>query len=146
MSIHLLTMMEYALATVLFAWEWRQLGQDVVLVAAILTAIGVIIKKWMDVKKVAHNKFLQELRDTFDQHIMPTLDAKLDAKLEPIRREMEFNGGSTVKDKVCKLDETVGGLVEDVASIKISTSEVHKIVTRDDVARSMAAPTQGEPT
>lgn len=122
-------------AMILAALDWREVGEDIIRIAAVLTAIAVIAKKVMDAKAKAAQAVIHSIKDVFDEHIFPKVEERLDTKLadalEPIKRELSFNGGSTVKDKVCKLDDAV-------SEANIRLTEVHKMISRRDIEQEMA--------
>ncbi len=84
---------------------WQGVATSVVALAAFCTALGVLSRlkpmKWLWSKNV---------KDPLGSWLGNTIDERLEAKLEPIRAELSFNGGTTTKDAVARVETAVARL------------------------------------
>jgi len=86
---------------------WQGVASTVVALAAFCTALGVLSRlrpvKWLWRKNVA---------DPISGWLGATVDARLDHKLEPIRYQLETNGGQSLKDAIGRLEKALAIHIE----------------------------------
>lgn len=114
--------------------EWlRDLGLTLVLLASVVAAIGALARaplvggvlRWLWRHNIADpiERRISGILDDRDQVKLDQIDHLLDGRLAPIRHELEFNGGSTVKDALHQIQREVKSVL---AETRVGFAEARK--------------------
>lgn len=86
---------------------WQGVATSVVALAAFCTALGVLSRlkpmKWL---------WRQNVKDPLSGWLREVVDERLEHKLQPIRYQLETNGGQSIKDAIGRLEVGQATLLE----------------------------------
>lgn len=110
----------------------QDIGAGVIFTAAVLTALGVLYKKTKNGFHVLRQKFAEQISDVVFEHpsfkkIEENSDTMMD-KVALMEKELTFNGGSSIKDKVEATNATVNDLSVRMGNVE---QQVENYITND---------------
>lgn len=104
-----------------FQGNLETIGTSIVLMAAVVTALGVLVKKARDGVRAIRLKFAEQISDVVFSHpSFEAIDSKVDnlkgdlvanrEAVAKVKEELTLNGGESIKDKVNATHNTVSEL------------------------------------
>lgn len=99
---------------------WTDAGAIALIVNGTLIPSGIYAFK--KAKKYHKDITVEVTTDVIDTAIKPLLDDMIDSHIEPIRKEIQLNGGGSLKDTVVRL-------VSEVNELRLSIESAHILST-----------------
>lgn len=110
---------------------WQGVATSVVALAAFCTALGVLSRlkpmKWL---------WRQNVKDPLSGWLREVVDERLEHKLQPIRYQLETNGGQSLKDAISRVEVTANKLTESVE--QLTKNDVVEMTHIDSIDSAVA--------
>ena len=108
------------------------IGATIIFVAAVLTALGVVYKKIKGGLRAFRQRFAEQISDVVFEHpSFRRIEENSDAMMEKVavmERELTYNGGSSIKDKVDATNDIVSSLSMRMGNVE---QQVENLITND---------------
>lgn len=92
----------------------QSVGAGIIFLAAVLTAIGVVVKKTHNGFRALRQRFAEQISDVVFEHpSFKKIEDNSTAMMEKVavmEKELTYNGGSSIKDKVDATNNIVSSL------------------------------------
>lgn len=120
-------------------FEWDSLGNAIIFLAAVIAAIVLIMKQMGLVGKKARAIFAEQISNHIAESptviqmrtdvdlVLKTQDS-ITETLKHVSNELNFNSGSTVKDKVFTLVQNQRVIAEEQADLAVRVGQIHRVV------------------
>lgn len=108
------------------------IGATIIFVAAVLTALGVVYKKIKGGLRALRQRFAEQISDVVFEHpSFRRIEENSDAMMEKVavmERELTYNGGSSIKDKVDATNDIVSSLSMRMGNVE---QQVENLIIND---------------
>lgn len=110
----------------------QSIGAAIIFIAAVLTALGVVYKKIKSGLHALRQRFAEQISDVVFEHpsfrrIEENSDAMME-KVGVVERELTYNGGSSIKDKVDATNDIVSSLSMRLGNVE---QQVENLIIND---------------